>query len=122
VTHIDMKEAQRAKLIDQVTADAAAFFEASPDRKLYAGFVGYTEDGGWVYLVMERSGPYGAFDFEPPTDEFTMEQFTVLLNRLPRGEQVMSDAVERVGGTVRAARDKLMSNLLANAPTSPTRH
>lgn len=117
-----LDEARRAKLIERITAEATAFFQTHPDRKMYAGFLGEGTPGKWAYLVMERSGPYGAFEFEPPTDEFAREQFTTLLNVMPRGEQVMKDAVDRVGGTVRAGVDAILQRALVTLPASPTQH
>ena len=117
-----LDEARRAKLIERVTADATAFFQAHPDRKMYAGYLGDSTPGTWAYLVMERDGPYGAFEFEPPSEEFTRDQFTVLLNSMPRGEQVMKDAVDRVGGTVRAGVDAILQRALAVLPTGSTKH
>ncbi|MBB2977681.1 hypothetical protein [Paraburkholderia tropica] len=115
-------EAERAMLIQRVTAEAQAFFASRPDRNLYAGYLGEAEPGKWAYLVMERTGPYGGFEFEPPSGEFTREQFTTLLNSMPRGEQVMRDAVARVGGTVQAGVDAVLKKMLSMVPTNPTRH
>ncbi|MEX3918258.1 hypothetical protein AB4Y43_18780 [Paraburkholderia sp. BR10872] len=110
------------ELIERVTADAKAFFEAHPARNLYAGYLGNSDTGAWAYLVMERSGPYGAFEFSPPSDEFTREQFTTLLNHMPRGETIMKESADKVGGTVRAAADALLARALSVAPTSSTKH
>jgi hypothetical protein len=115
-------EAERAVLIRRVSDEAQKFFAARPDRNLYAGYLGNTETGAWAYLVMERSGPYGAFDFEPPSDEFTCEQFTTLLNAMPRGEQVMKESIEKVSGTLRGAIDSIMRQALTALPAGPSRH
>ncbi len=89
---------------------------------MYAAYLGDAKPGAWAYLVMERTGPYGGFEFEPPGEEFTRDQFTTLLNAMPRGEQVMKDAVDRVGGTVRAGVDAILQRALARATPSPTPH
>ncbi|TDY23943.1 hypothetical protein B0G81_4345 [Paraburkholderia sp. BL6665CI2N2] len=113
---------RNAQMIARVTADAERFFEAHPERTLYAGYLGNTEQGEWAYLVMGKDGPYGGFELLPTSDELTCEQFTTLMNTLPRGEQVMKDSVDKVGGTVRAGLDKVLRRALAAAPTSSTRH
>ncbi|WP_186142365.1 hypothetical protein [Burkholderia gladioli] len=99
-----------------------AFFAANPARRLYAGFVGMNDKGGWEFIIFDPKWMAGQFTFTPPNDTLSREQFQAILNGEERGEELLTAWAKESAGSVHLAQAAALAEVLEDVPTSPTRH